>query len=113
MSLDMMPMEKIIAAAGSDNPLTFCEQMEMKLDINGKTVQHTLWGEMLFAFDELVSYVSNIFTLEPGDVIYTGTPEGVGPLKTGDKCAMSMWHSEKKELGHIHMDYEVVVYGSL
>ena len=112
----MIPMADIVAAAnaaGANDVQAYCEKMEMKLDINGKTMQHTLAGEMLFAFDELVSYVSRVFTLEPGDVIYTGTPEGVGPLNAGDKCERSIWHSEKKDLGEVSIDYEVVIEGSL
>jgi 2-keto-4-pentenoate hydratase/2-oxohepta-3-ene-1,7-dioic acid hydratase in catechol pathway len=39
---------------------------------------------MVFSFDEIVSYVSGFFTLKTGDLIFTGTPPGVGPLKKND-----------------------------
>jgi 2-keto-4-pentenoate hydratase/2-oxohepta-3-ene-1,7-dioic acid hydratase in catechol pathway len=46
--------------------------------------QHGRSRDMMFSIPRLVSYVSGIMTLEPGDVIATGTPEGVGPLVPGD-----------------------------
>jgi len=39
---------------------------------------------MLFSVEKIVEYLSSIFTLFPGDLIFTGTPEGVGPVKKGD-----------------------------
>jgi len=45
---------------------------------------------MLFKVDELISYISKIFTLLPGDIILTGTPSGVGPLTSGDKIEASI-----------------------
>ncbi|HQD11836.1 MAG TPA: fumarylacetoacetate hydrolase family protein, partial [Chitinophagales bacterium] len=39
---------------------------------------------LIFSFDEIVSYISKFFTLQQGDLIYTGTPQGVGPVQIGD-----------------------------
>lgn len=59
-----------------------------KLDIccrlNGKVVQQGNTAEMIFKIPEIISFVSRNFTLEPGDIIITGTPSGVGPLHDGD-----------------------------
>ena len=55
------------------------------LDKNGETVQEGNSGDMIFDFDELISYVSIFFTLKTGDLIFTGTPAGVGPVKVGDE----------------------------
>ncbi len=59
-----------------------------KLDVicrvNGVERQHGKVGDMVFSIPYLVSYISQVMTLEPGDLIATGTPEGVGPLKSGD-----------------------------
>ncbi len=55
------------------------------LDINGKTVQEGTTEDLLFSFDELIAYVSRFITLRTGDLIYTGTPAGVGPVKKGDR----------------------------
>lgn len=52
--------------------------------LNGKVVQKSSTANMIFPVDFIVSYVSRIMTLEPGDVILTGTPEGIGPMKPGD-----------------------------
>jgi len=52
--------------------------------VNGLERQRGLSRDMIFGIPMLVAYISNIMTLEPGDVISTGTPEGVGPLKPGD-----------------------------
>ncbi len=55
------------------------------LDVNGLKVQDGNSGLMIFDFDEIVSHISNYVTLKIGDLIYTGTPAGVGPVKIGDR----------------------------
>lgn len=55
-----------------------------KLLRNSKIVQKGNSKEMLFTFDKIVSYVSKFYTLKIGDLIYTGTPEGVGKVEIGD-----------------------------
>jgi 2-keto-4-pentenoate hydratase/2-oxohepta-3-ene-1,7-dioic acid hydratase in catechol pathway len=55
-----------------------------RLEKNGTTVQQASTAEMLFSIDELVSYLSRFFTLKTGDLIFTGTPAGVGPVDVGD-----------------------------
>ena len=52
---------------------------------NGTIVQKGNSGEMLWKIDELISYVSQFFTLKIGDIIFTGTPAGVGKVSTGDE----------------------------
>lgn len=52
--------------------------------VNGQVRQHGFARDMAFPFATLVSYISGIMTLEPGDLVLTGTPEGVGPLRDGD-----------------------------
>ena len=52
--------------------------------VNGEVRQHGRAVEMAFSIPALIAYVSSIMTLEPGDVIATGTPAGVGPLRGGD-----------------------------
>lgn len=65
-----------------------------RLDINGSVVQHGDSALMIFGFDEIVSYVSQFVTLKIGDLIYTGTPAGVGPVKPGDQLEGYL-HEEK------------------
>jgi 2-keto-4-pentenoate hydratase/2-oxohepta-3-ene-1,7-dioic acid hydratase in catechol pathway len=52
--------------------------------LNGKVVQQSTTREMIFSVPRLVSFISSVMTLEPGDLISTGTPQGVGPVKAGD-----------------------------
>ena len=52
---------------------------------NGEQVQQGNSADMIFSFDAIISYISTYFTLQVGDLIYTGTPAGVGPVKTGDQ----------------------------
>ena len=60
------------------------QNLHFRLDKNGETVQQGWTADMLFKVDEIVSFVSRFFTLKMGDLIYTGTPAGVGPVKEGD-----------------------------
>lgn len=60
------------------------QSIRFRLDINGNTVQQGFSGDMLFKVDELIAYISRYFTLKTGDIIYTGTPVGVGPVKIDD-----------------------------
>lgn len=55
------------------------------LDINGQRVQIGNTKQMLFSFDAIIAYVSQFIFLKKGDLIYTGTPQGVGPVHIGDK----------------------------
>lgn len=54
------------------------------LDVNGSTVQTGNSSMMLWPFDEIIEYISRFMTLRPGDLIFTGTPAGVGPVHPGD-----------------------------
>ena len=60
------------------------QAIHFHLDINGKTVQEGCTSDMLFKVDELISYISRWFTLKTGDILYTGTPVGVGPVNIDD-----------------------------
>ncbi|MDW3194359.1 MAG: fumarylacetoacetate hydrolase family protein [Cytophagales bacterium] len=74
------PISPFISKEGID--LT---NLDFHLDINGETVQKGNTSFMLFPIDEIIAYVSQYFTLKKGDLIYTGTPKGVGPVKLGDR----------------------------
>jgi fumarylpyruvate hydrolase len=60
------------------------EQAGIWLTVNGETKQKSDVTHLIWSVAETVSYLSRFFKLEPGDLIYTGTPEGVGPVKRGD-----------------------------
>lgn len=57
---------------------------EMTLTRNGQRVQHGRWQDMVWQPAELLQYLSGLIELRPGDLIYTGTPAGVGPVQAGD-----------------------------
>ena len=60
------------------------DNVHFHLDLNGQAVQQGCSADMLYSVDELISYISRFFTLKTGDLLYTGTPVGVGPVKIGD-----------------------------
>ena len=72
---EFVPLEQIGVAI---------QQIPFHLDINGQTVQQGHTQDMLFTVDQIVAYVSRFFTLKIGDLIYTGTPVGVGPVQIDD-----------------------------
>ncbi|QHT70154.1 fumarylacetoacetate hydrolase family protein [Rhodocytophaga rosea] len=59
--------------------------LNFSLKVNGEYRQQGNTSLMLFSFDYIVAYLSKFFTLKKGDIIFTGTPKGVGPVKIGDK----------------------------
>ena len=61
------------------------QNISFRLDINGETVQEGSSALMIFDFDDIIAHVSKYVTLKIGDLIYTGTPAGVGPVKAGDQ----------------------------
>jgi 2-keto-4-pentenoate hydratase/2-oxohepta-3-ene-1,7-dioic acid hydratase in catechol pathway len=60
------------------------QNLRIRCRLNGRTVQDGNTREMIFKIPELMAFVSKNFTMEPGDIIITGTPSGVGPLTDGD-----------------------------
>ncbi len=56
------------------------QNLNFHLDVDGQTVQKGWTGDMMFTVDQIISYVSRFFTLKTGDLIFTGTPVGVGPV---------------------------------
>ena len=60
------------------------QNINFHLDFNGTTVQKSNTKDMIFTVDQIIAHVSKFFTLKIGDLIYTGTPHGVGPVKIGD-----------------------------
>jgi len=73
------------------------QALELKLELNGKVMQSSSTADMIFPVDEIIAYTSRFMRLEPGDVITTGTPEGVGMgwnpqvwLQTGDEMRLTV-----------------------
>ena len=74
------PLSVVVDKAEVGDP----HSLGLSLKVNGEIRQKGNTGAMIYKSDYLVSYISSIFTLEPGDLIFTGTPEGVGPVHDGD-----------------------------
>jgi 2-keto-4-pentenoate hydratase/2-oxohepta-3-ene-1,7-dioic acid hydratase in catechol pathway len=78
--------------------------VEIETQVNGQVRQHGSTVDFIFSIPRLLSFISGAMTLEPGDVILTGTPSGVGPLKPGDQVEVSiagigtLTHSVEAEL---------------
>lgn len=60
------------------------KNISFRLNLNSKTVQNGNSGLMIYSFEDIISWISNFITLRTGDLIFTGTPSGVGPVKIGD-----------------------------
>ncbi|MAJ51546.1 MAG: 2-hydroxyhepta-2,4-diene-1,7-dioate isomerase [Flammeovirgaceae bacterium] len=61
------------------------QDVNFSLKLNGSLVQASNTSHMLWSIDEIIAYVSKYMTLKKGDILFTGTPEGVGPIKIGDQ----------------------------
>lgn len=72
------------------------QNLRFHLDVNGETVQEGCTAEMLYRVDELIAWLSRFFTLKTGDLLFTGTPPGVGPVKVNDH--LQGWLEDRKVL---------------
>jgi len=75
------PLSPFVPAAGVADP----QDLRILLTVNGETRQDGSTSLMIHPVREIISYLSGIFTLEPGDIILTGTPAGVSAIVSGDK----------------------------
>lgn len=67
----------------------------LQLDVNGKTQQADSTDLMIFRIPTIMSSISTVMTLHPGDIVLTGTPKGVGPIVPGDKVKATLSYSGK------------------
>ena len=61
------------------------KNINFSMNLNGVERQKGNTGDVIFSFEKIISYASQFFTLQQGDLIFTGTPAGVGPVKPGDR----------------------------
>ncbi len=90
------PIGKFVSKSSLGN----LEDIGFELKINGASRQIGNTKDLLFSFDKVIAYVSKFVTLKVGDLIYTGTPEGVGPVNIGDKLQGYM-------KGDLFLEFEV------
>ncbi|MCB0706326.1 MAG: fumarylacetoacetate hydrolase family protein [Saprospiraceae bacterium] len=74
----------VLAPVFIDKSKLDTRNIRFELQKNGETVQSGDTGDLLFTFEDIIVYVSQFFKLQTGDLIYTGTPAGVGPVQIGD-----------------------------
>ena len=75
------PLGPIIPVSEIEDP----QDLKIQLSVNGELRQDASTADMIFSVAELVSFCSECFTLFPGDLLFTGTPDGVGPVQDGDR----------------------------
>lgn len=75
------PISNFVPVSRFDN----VQQLDFHLHINGKLAQQGNTSDMIFQIDHLLSYLSKFFLLKKGDLVFTGTPVGVGPVQVGDR----------------------------
>ena len=72
------------------------QRIGFRLSVNGETRQIGQTADMLYTIDQLIAYVSRFFTLKTGDLLYTGTPAGTGPVQIEDY--LEGWLEDRKVL---------------
>ena len=77
------------------------QNLEFEMELNGEVRQHGFTKDMLFTVDQIIAHVSKYMTLRIGDLIYTGTPVGVGAVKAGDNIKARIG-------GHTLLDFDIM-----
>ena len=88
------PVSDVIPRSAIPDP----QSVELWLKVNGTLKQHGNTSDQIFDLRTLIAHISTIFTLEEGDLILTGTPEGVGPVKPGDVMTAGIKGLEKYDI---------------
>lgn len=87
------PVSPLRAVGDTGHP----QHARLSLDVNGETRQDTDIANMIFPVAEIIAELSKLFELEPGDLVFTGTPAGVGPLARGDRFRATLHGIAKLE----------------
>ena len=82
------PISSFVRAEAVVDP----HSLDIRLTVNGQKRQESNTRNMIFRVEQMISFISSIMTLESGDLIYTGTPEGVGPVQPGDTLKAELQH---------------------
>ena len=84
------PVSGFVSAADLD----FTRPLTLRFAVNDEERQQGSTEDMLWGFSELLVAISSVFTLRAGDIVLTGTPQGVGPLQAGDRLRAQLWQQE-------------------
>lgn len=93
------PLSAFVPAAKIKDP----GALQVQLEVNGKERQSGFTRNLIFGVDELISFISSYITLEPGDVIFTGTPSGVAPVRSGDELTAKLFDAAASCLASLHV----------
>ena len=91
------PISAAVPAAMIPDP----KELAFELKVNGELRQHGRASEMIMGIPEMLAFISRIFTLEPGDLVFTGTPAGVGEVYPGDLLHASL-------LGYVELRVNII-----
>jgi 5-carboxymethyl-2-hydroxymuconate isomerase len=91
------PVSRFVAAREVPHP----ESLEVELSVNGAVRQRATTDRFIFSVERLLAYLSQFMTLERGDIIFTGTPEGVDRVKTGDQLVATLKKSTHQTLASL------------
>lgn len=90
------PVSEVLVRTEIPDP----QDLTLRLSVNGKVRQEGSTRDMILTVPGVIAYLSTIFTLEPGDCVFTGTPEGVGPVEPGETIRAEI-------VGHIAAEWNV------
>ena len=96
------PLSPFVSATEIPDP----HDLIVKLDVNGTTRQQSGTKNFIFKLDELISYISQFFTFERGDIIFTGTPEGVAAAASGDRLEAQLLSSPHTVLASLRVSVQ-------
>lgn len=96
------PLSQFVPADEIQDP----HNLDLKLDVNGVSRQHSSTANLIFKIDELIAYISQFFTFERGDIIFTGTPEGVAPVASGDQLVAQLLTSTHTVLASLRVSVQ-------
>jgi 5-carboxymethyl-2-hydroxymuconate isomerase len=88
------PVSSFVAPEAVPDP----HHLAIALQVNGLTRQTSNTSKMILSIEQIIEYLSTVFTLEEGDLIFTGTPSGVGPVVPGDQL-----HAEIESVGFLEV----------
>ncbi len=88
------PVSAFVPASRIDDP----HRLTVELRINGTPRQRGNTADLIFSIPTLIAYLSQLMTFEPGDILFTGTPEGVGPVAAGDRLEATLFDASQNTL---------------